>query len=92
MSEIKPFQGIYKFVKMSRNTGTNAKGNAYDIGKIVLSDGLESVEHDIQPNLVPALEPYLKRNDLITVTIEPSTSFRGTAYLITDVKLPVQAK
>lgn len=87
MNEFKAFKGTYQFVKMNRNEGISAKGKPFDIGKIVLSDGLESVEHDIQPNLVPALEPYLKKKDMVEVILEATTDYRGVSYIVTDVKV-----
>lgn len=84
------FVGEYILVKTTRNQGTSKTGQNFDIGKITISDGLESFELDINPELIPAIT-YIKKGDKVNVSLTPENTFRGVRYIITNV-LPVPVK
>lgn len=84
-------KGEYVYIRAVRNEGTGKESKkAYDIGKITLSDGLESVEHNIKPNLVPTLF-HLSKGDKVQIEIEATSGYKSTNYEVVKV-LQIQSK
>lgn len=85
----KPFTGEYTYVSHNRNKGLSKKDNSpYDFASITLSDGLESIKHSLDPQLVEQGHlDNLKRGQKVEVVLECSEGYNRVDYTITGVKV-----
>jgi hypothetical protein len=73
------------FIRAERNKGYSEKSKKdYDFANITLSDGLESLKMDINPELVPTLS--FKKGDNVIVTVDVSESNNRTKFVVSEVK------
>lgn len=85
----KPFTGEYQFIKSQRNRGLSKKDQTpYDFASITLSDGLESIKHNLDPQVVEkGTLDHVKRGQNVEVTLECSEGFNRVDYTVTGVKV-----
>lgn len=84
--------GEFVFIRAERIEGISSKTNKpYDIGKLTVSDGLESFDMDINPNLVPMLG-HITKGDKVKLNVEVTPGFRGTNYQVNKVDILQTAK
>lgn len=85
----KPFTGEYQYVSHNRQRGLSKKDKTpYDFASITLSDGLESIPHNLDVQLVEkGIFDNLKRGQNVEVVLECSEGYNRVNYTVTGVRV-----
>lgn len=75
------------FIRAERNRGYSEKSKKdYDFANITLSDGLESLKVDIEPELAERCQGAFKKGDNVVITVDISEMNNRARFVVTDVK------
>lgn len=75
------------FIRAERNKGySEKKQKDYDFANITLSDGLESLKVDINPELVEHCHSAFKKGDKVAITVDITEMNSRTVFVVTEVK------
>ncbi|MEK5234092.1 hypothetical protein MHB42_20600 [Lysinibacillus sp. FSL K6-0232] len=75
------------FIRAERNKGYSEKSKKdYDFANITLSDGLESLKVDIQPELVEQCQTLYKKGDNVVITVDITEVNNRARFIVTKIK------
>lgn len=90
----KPVTGVFQFIRAERNQGVSKpeKGSKpYDFATMRVTDGLDSFNLDIKPDLEQTLNQQVSKGDFIEVRFEVGERFKNTTYIVDSFKKLQQA-
>lgn len=80
---------VFQFIRAERNQGTSKpeKGSKpYDFATVRVTDGLDSFNLDLKPELKEQLEQQFSKGDFIEVRFEVGERFKNTTFIVDQVK------
>lgn len=85
----RPPTGVFQFIRAERNTGVSKpeKGSKpYDFATVRVTDGIDSFNLDIKPELEERLNQEFSKGDFVELRFEVGERFKNTTYIVDSFK------